>query len=679
MIYNDFETKARPVWLAADTETYTYIDNVLVSEEELNNLGKRHNLAWFRQHARVKVYAWLLSDGKHFAFLETFNEFVEFMCKHKIKAVWWYNAKFDFAQIDWQLLSGESGEIWQISGNSEDEGKDENNSKNATFISLHGDKGQRYSLKLWHEYKGRGRKEDRHKHVHSFTNYDFCNIFGGGLKANLEAFNVVDFDGNPVRKLEMDYQQNTSADGTYTEDALAYMKVDVVGLYHLIRIADEFCDKHFKIHLAGKKPAVMTAGGLAKMQLLKALYKYDNSKLNKVKFNSEYYMTLDLDKYFRDTKLYEGGICLVNERYQNKLIEAPFYRYDVNSMYPAQMDKMPALKGKPLVLTPAEYAKFKNKQDYEVIIELTSYQALMNDKMMPFMRDYNTGDFAKNIYFNSEELGFKKCFFMREFELYQKIYDIAFTASKYILYKKLVDKGYTNFVQTYYKMKAQAKAEHNAPMKMFAKLLLNSAYGKLAERAAREKTHREYDEENNAIRLVHDGEEVDANSLLSVVQGALVSCMGRCTLIQYSLDICKGDLAKNFIYCDTDSVHTFTLYDKCDDYELGAMKLEAACKAGKWLAPKTYFEIGIDDVEELHTKGLPIKTIYKYAKENNIKINAKGLDSLFKAGAKYQALSGINITGGKALIPIDKELCKVSNTLELVLSNIGGEQELNEV
>lgn len=679
MIYNDFDNKARPVWVAADTETYTYINNVLVSEEELNQLGKQHNLKWFRENARVKVYAWLISDGKHFAFLETFNEFVEFMCKHKIKAVWWYNAKFDFAQIDWQLLSGEAGELWRSVDIDEESEESEQESKNATFSSLHSDKGQRYSLKLWHAYKGRGRKEDRHEHIHAFTNYDFCNIFGGGLKSNLEAFNVVDFDGKPIRKLEMDYQENQQPDGTYTKEALDYMKVDVVGLYHLIRIADEFCEQHFKIKLAGKKPAVMTAGGLAKMQLLKALYKYDNAKLNKVKFNSEYYMTLQLDQYFRDTKLYEGGICLVNEKYQNRLIEAKFYRYDVNSMYPAQMDKMPALKGKPLVLAPSEYAKFKNKDDYEVIIELSSYQALMRDKMIPFMRDYSTGDFAKNIYFDSNELGFKKCFFMREFNLYQKIYDIAFTASRYILYKKSVDVGYTNFVQTYYKMKAQAKAEHNAPMKMFAKLLLNSAYGKLAERSAREKTHREFDAESNAIRLVHDGIEVDEKSLLSVVQGALVSCMGRCTLMQYSLDICQNDLEKNFIYCDTDSVHTFTLYDKCDEYKLGYMKLEATCNAGKWLAPKTYFEIGIDGVEELHTKGLPIKTIYKYAAENNIKIDAKGLDSLFKAGAKYQALSGINITGGKALIPIEKELCKVSNTLELVLTNQGGEQELNEV
>ena len=672
MIFNNFDKKLRPVWVAADTETYTYIDDVLVTEEKLKELGRQHNLAWFRQHARVAVYAWLISDGEHFAFLETFNEFIEFMDKHKIKACWWYNAKFDFAQIDWQLLSGESGEVWTEQGEAADD-------KNCTFSSLHGDKGQRYSLKLWHEYKGRGRTENRHKHIHSFTNYDFCNIFGGGLASNLEAFNVTDYEGKPIRKLKMDYQTNKDENGNYTEEAIKYMEVDVKGLYHLIRIADNFCANEFKIRIAGSKPNVMTAGGLAKMMLLKNLYGYDNPKLNKAKFNIEYPINIELDNYFRTTKLYEGGLCFVNPKYQNRLILKNFYRYDVNSMYPAQMYNMPALKGKSLFLTPAEYARFKDKDKYEVIIELEQYDGYTKPKMLPFMRDYKTGDFVEHVHFSADELGYRKTFFIREWQLYNKIYDLGFTASRYILYKKYNDAGFKKFVDAYYTMKAQAKAEHNAPKKMFAKLLLNSAYGKLAERAKRVKCHREYNPETTSIVLVNDGEEVDENSLLSVVQGALVSCMGRCALMQYSLDICENNLEDNFIYCDTDSVHAFNVYNKCDDYKLGYMKLEAACNAGKWLAPKTYFEIGIDNEAELHTKGLPIKSITTYMNENNIEASPEVYSTIFSAGAKYQALSGINIKGGKALIPIYKELCKAENTLNLTMINAGGEQELLEV
>ena len=83
MIYNDFEKNKKYEWIAGDTETYTYIDGVKVTEPELIKLGKEQPSSWFREHASVRAYAWLLSDGVHFAWLESFEEYCEFCCEHK--------------------------------------------------------------------------------------------------------------------------------------------------------------------------------------------------------------------------------------------------------------------------------------------------------------------------------------------------------------------------------------------------------------------------------------------------------------------------------------------------------------------------------------------------------------------------------------------------------------------
>ena len=188
VIYNDFTPFEKITWGASDTETFTYIDGVKVSNDDLKTLGRTKPQSFFRKHASVRVWAWQFSDGEHFFVTNDFDEYTAFLCEHKIKSIWFYNAKFDFAQIDYKLLTHTPA----FARRTDEHGKGDG----FTFESLHNDKGGRFSLKIWLPYKARGkgsRNVDRHSRVHSFTFYDFCNIFGGGLSRllNFVSVNVI--------------------------------------------------------------------------------------------------------------------------------------------------------------------------------------------------------------------------------------------------------------------------------------------------------------------------------------------------------------------------------------------------------------------------------------------------------------------------------------------------------
>lgn len=655
MIYNTFNELDKPKWVAGDTETYTLIDGVKVSEAELVNLGKTHDQAWFRAHCSVQAYAWLISDGIHFAWLESFDEFVEFCCLHKIKSIWWYNAKFDFAIFDYALLTSD----WKRTDEDSD-GRDK------TYSSLHNDMGARYSLKLWKAWKGHGRKQNRHIRVHSFTNYDFCNLFGGGLKRCLESFKVTDYDGNPIRKLEMDYQGENDANNS---QAIAYMKNDVLGLYHLVRIASAWLEENTGLSLTGTKPDVITAGGLAKRLLLEELYKSSDKRENVKAFQREHKMDLALDKYLREHFLYRGGITFVNPYKQNREITETFFKYDINSMYPAQMNRMPDLYGRPISKTYEEYKKLKNKNKYVTIIELDYLRGRLKENMLGMWYDPYLKKFTAEPEINEDET--PQMMFVNEFlEYKENWFKFEYHIKRVILIRQRKIDGYSNFVQKYYKMKADGKAQKDPVKTAFAKLLLNSSYGKLAERASRLKTHRELTDQGY-VHLVPDEVESDESTLMSVIQGALVTSMARTMLLKYIRQICQGNPKKNLIYCDTDSVHSLTKFDETDDYELGKMKEEAICQFGKYLAPKTYIDGIFSDKWnwEIHSKGVPTSIIKNVIGNADPNLASK----IFCVGRRFMALGGMNVVGGKALIPTPKTICKPDNC---IMYNNDGEQIL---
>lgn len=624
MKYNSFNSKDKPQWVACDTETFIMIDDVKVSSEELDVLGTTQELSWFREHAKVQVYAWLVSDGIHFAWLETFEEFTEFLAVHNVKVCWWYNAKFDFAQIDYQLLTkGWSMVDKEVEAN--------------TFDSLHSDKGMRYSLVLNIDYKDK---------VHRVKNYDFYNFFSGGLEKCLVDFNVVDFNGKEIRKLKMDYQQADNVD---------YMMNDVHGLYHLVRIAGHQIES-YGLKIFKTRPDVFTAGALAKKMLLRSLYKTTDDEFNVKVFKNRHPIHYELDDEIRMHGLYRGGITTLNIRYTNKLLRFNIYKYDFNSMYPSVMSIMPDLRCMPKLIDKKDESKYP-KEKYCRILIINRLMGYMRDGMLPLWYSHITKDFTRQPYIAEDDVSL----YIFEDELIEMSnwYDLDYNYDTLLVIEKMQEKGYSDFVNRFYKEKKEAKKEKNLAKEQFAKLLLNSSYGKLSENPRRLRSHRELNDKG-AVHLVPDCYEVNDTKTLNVIQGALVTSLARIKLMKAIRLLCPVP-SRDFVYCDTDSIHTRCYYADYNDTELGMLGYEGVFNASKYLAPKTYINM-ISDADKViefnvHTKGVPTKNVSTELKEKSV----TEVDGVFSTLSSFKTLAGLNIVGGKALVPIIKCICKPDN------------------
>lgn len=646
---NTFPDGCRVEWGAADTETITYIDGVAVTTDQLREMGRTRPVKWFRQHTTVKAYAWIFSDGDHLAILPDFETFAAFLSAHYVRVVWWYNCKFDFANIDYETLK--SGWTRQ----------DKGRLKHRCFNSLHSAFGARYSMSFGYEHKGKNGKTA----VHATKHVDFCNIFGGGLAKVLESFNVTGFDGVPIRKLSADYQAGAS---------IEYMEHDAKGLFHAVRIASDFLFINFGMRLTGTKPDAITAGGLAKKILLRYLYPdaYDDRTRSNM-YRDRHGIFVDNDRWYRKRGLYRGAITYLNPRYATKPQHGNLYRYDVNSMYPSIMAEMPDITGAPRRITLDEYQSRKGTPDVVHVLEFTEIRGEMRRDMLPIWYDTNAKKYTPHAQFSAaENAGIPLLMYAKEWEEVSSYwYDMLVNVSWVYEFRTKQNDGYARFVNSAYQMKADGKREHNAVKTAFAKLLLNSSYGKLAENPARLETWRVLDADTDTVRMVTGKTEIDENSLLSVVQGAYVTMGARVKLLHYIREICPIP-ARDFLYCDTDSVHAFKNYDKCDAYALGAMKNETGDKPFNffiYLAPKTYFDAHVDgeavtDIE-IHSKGISTKDVASALDGMTV----SEIQNRFCVGAKFQPLSAMNVPGGKALIPIEKYLCREDNSIVYVDEN----------
>ena len=283
--------------------------------------------------------------------------------------------------------------------------------------------------------------------------------------------------------------------------------------------------------------------------------------------------------------------------------------------------------------------------------------------------------------------------------------DFSYQCDYCILWKR---GGYVfrDFVNKNYEVKRQAKKDKNATLQLTAKLLLNSSYGKLAERVDRQEGHYELSTETGAVHFVRDKEEIDMKSVMNVAIGAKVSSFARTYILSKIREIChEGRMRKEFVYIDTDSIHAFSDYPHADPFTLGGLKLEATCDAVKYIAPKTYIDIehvnkdGTINLErvnkdgaiilenvEVHSKGVTTKAVISELQKKckNGKISVRDIDKAIGYGQKYVVLVAMNVKGGKALVPTYKYLAtndlRPSQTGEwLTYNNYGGTSYLNEI
>ena len=624
--FSTYEKFSHCDYVSADTETKLYYKNELLSEEKAYELYKLYGAKWCRTNIIVKAYAFMLSDGVNFALFQCIEDFILCCATMLVKKVFWYNARFDFAIFDYYFAINH----WERSEDVvENFNKQRHKIHTNVFQSMDGDFGQRYQIRIWKSYKN----PHYHIKVHNFKMIDICNIFGGGLRQNLEDWEIVDKSGKDVRKLTMDYV-NASI-----ENDIDYMVADTKGLHLLAEKIDEKVKEISGYSLF--KGDYITAGGLAKKSLLKYIGMEETFAKNKKIFKILFPMTIDEDKNYREFNLYQGGKCFVSPYYINKIVKN-IYKYDVNSMYPHKMKTMLYPIG-----NPTKVKEITNKERKIYVLKISKIYGFLKENMVPVWYDTLTSDYKFQILEDEPQY-----FWLEELKELENYYNLNYSIDEILEFDGRYVKGAKAYVDNYYKIK---KESHGA-IREGAKLFLNSAYGKLAERVEKQECHYELSEEGY-IHLVHGKTTIDEKSLMSVLVGSRITALARVQLMEYIRKICKGNPKKYFLYCDTDSVHALCDYEDTDAKELGKMKSEGIYEFGKYLAPKTY--VLYNNIEkqdkkyEVHTKGVNVNVVKKELEKCKDFYQAS---EKFKAGINYKCLTSLNCIGGKALLYIDKML-----------------------
>lgn len=653
---------------AFDTETLTYLDGKILADKRLARKIKTMTEADKRRRVSVKVWAWQAFDDINGFFMSNdFETFLQYTCACRYKYGWCYNSTFDFSQIDYQVLAVGQGK-WKPK--TKEQGKAYNKAQPWAYESLHSDMGARYAYKLWIPYRN---ANDRHKYVHAVEFRDFMKLIPGGLRKLLADLDVTDNEGNPVRKLTMEYQAvNTQA---LSQDDIAYCCNDVKGLFFAVKKFNKTIEEQSngELHIFGKDTNIMTAGGFAKRELLRSLYPKRKRQFRLQAYQRQHPLAKKQDAWLRENHLYRGGIALVNPKFKGLMLtrqkmHMPMYRYDVNSEYPYAMASINDLVGAPIKRTFLQWEAMSDadREKYECVLVLSSCYGQVKPGYIGVWYD----PFKKSYVDTIAEEG-THCIFEREFnELLNWYDDVEFSCDLVLLWKK-GGQAYKPFVEENYALKAKAKKEGNKTLQQCTKLKLNSSYGKLAERVERIKGHYELNKETGCIHFVTDGIDADGNSAMNVAIGALITAFARTFILSKIREVCGSHPADTFVYIDTDSIHAFAQYDKADAYALGGLKLEAVCDAVKYIAPKTYIDIekvNQDgtipfDAFEVHSKGVNIASFVNdlHKKQKGKKHGLPTLDLMNRKmayGAKYPCLVAMNVKGGKALLPTEKYLAR---------------------
>lgn len=269
-------------------------------------------------------------------------------------------------------------------------------------------------------------------------------------------------------------------------------------------------------------------------------------------------------------KAYRGGRTQVNPIHQNKIIHN-VYRFDYNSMYPSIMayDELPY--GKPIKIDTIGQYKFE-------LYRLNIQFKLKEGHIPSLLKSGSLYDRGSETYYITSEGIIDLYITSIDYQLLLKHYDVQYYEFKEMYGFKTSTKLFRNWVLEKYKL----KQESTGGIKMVHKFVLNNLYGKFGSKLLGRKKIPTLDEKGTLEFTLGNEEELQAYYL---VMAMAITSYGH-----LRIDIKIDEVGvKNFIYCDTDSVHTLVPITKdVDNKELGKMKFEGKESISKYVRQKCY-------------------------------------------------------------------------------------------
>lgn len=347
-----------------------------------------------------------------------------------------------------------------------------------------------------------------------------------------------------------------------------------------------------------------------------------------------------LEKAFIDRwrHAYRGGRSQVNPKYAGKILEN-VSRYDLNSMYPSIMANKPLPYGEPIPCTKPGRYRFE-------LYKLKIHFKLKKGHLPCILSTGSLFSKAGDTYYVNTGGIIEMDISSLDFELLKKHYDIYYIKYEEIIGFKTLKGIFKIWVDKMYELKSNSEGG----LRLVYKLLLNSLYGKFGSKTSgRNKIPVLLSSGTVAFTL---SDEHDMGLYYLPVAIAITSWAH--VIIDDAIMTTGID---NFVYCDTDSVHTLgTLPPEIvDNKELGKFKLEGVEKISKYIRQKTY--IYKDDEWHITCAGMPYSSRdYIISKYGDDVINQfdYGLEvSLEDEGITPDQLKLIpkRVPGGMILVP----------------------------
>ena len=329
---------------------------------------------------------------------------------------------------------------------------------------------------------------------------------------------------------------------------------------------------------------------------------------------------------------YRGGFTWLNERYANKDIGGGIV-FDVNSLYPSQMYYQPLPFGKPIKFN----GKYVEDEDYPLYTQHIRCEFILKEGYIPTIQLKNQGlMFKQNEYLKSSK-GETVDLYLTNIDLklieeHYDLYNVEYVGgwkfrSKVGMFKEFIDKWML------------VKATNKGAIRLLAKLMLNSLYGKFATNPkVTGKVPYLKDDGSNGFTLPKDenGNVVDEfKDPVYTPIGVFVTSYARNLTIR-TAQKCYDRI----IYCDTDSIHLEgteipdVIKDVIDDNKLGYWKHESTFQRARFIRQKTYIE-EIDGKLHVICAGMPDRIKEKVTWENfhvGFSANGKLLPKQVKGG-----------------------------------------------
>lgn len=346
--------------------------------------------------------------------------------------------------------------------------------------------------------------------------------------------------------------------------------------------------------------------GLDKITLASSTFHY--FKGNYCSDFTKIFPKLDIKTDSLIRKAYRGGFCCVHENFKNKILNNVKV-YDFNSLYPSMLVKYSYPCGYPKIYT-GNFTNFNQYKKY--ILHFKAYFFAKTD--IPFYFSKIVGQ-VKSTYMLFSEHDEKEDFYLtkEEFDTLKKFYEFQDLKIIEVIEFDMCWGIFDEFVNLCYDKKSHSEGSE----KQIYKLMLNSLTGKFASSPIR-KSKVPY------IKMNKKGEWFlgymnGQTKTVDCIYTALSVWITSYSRIEIFNTIEKIGF-KNWIYSDTDSIHTFK--DLSDSIPLGnelqQWKLEKEYNEVKYLKQKCYCGKyqGTDKIVPT-VAGLPSNTVIKSLNDFN--------------------------------------------------------------